>query len=258
MTVYLCEDGVEGILSGVYTAWMSRRGHENVKLKLKYEEETMELFCEYEDVSVDAQKADRVVQAIRNKISEEAYEIIYKAALSKDKDRADKIYRFLIYGFHTGAGIVNLLQIPAVFDVFQMCRYIDNEVHLLTGFVRFSEMMGGLLAGRIGPENDVLVLLAPHFSDRLSGENWLLYDEKRQKAVLHLAGRGWFLAELSDEQLKCLEKAEREDEYQKLFKAFRKSISIKERYNPICQRNHMPIRYRPYMTEFSDGLTDSR
>lgn len=257
MTVYLCEDSVEGILSGVYTAFMSQKGHENVKLKLKSQEDTMELFCEYEEVLADARKADKVVQAIRKKISEEAYENVYKAALSREKDRADLIYRFLIWGFYTGPGITNQLQLPAVFPIFQMCRYIDYEVQRLMGFVRFSEMAGGLLAGRIGPENDVLVLLAPHFADRMSGENWLLYDEKRDKAVLHPAGRAWFLTELSYGQWKRLEKGEGEDEYEKLFKAFRKSISIKERYNPVCQRNHMPLRYRPYMTEFSDGLKDS-
>lgn len=258
MTVYLCENSVEGILSGVYAAWTSRKGHANVKLGLVEAEDTMELFCQYVEVPPDARNAEKVVQSIRKKISEEAYKAVYKAALSNEADRGDKIYRFLIYGFHIGAPIVNMLQLQEVYDIFRMCRYIDNETHLLTGFVRFVEMEEGLLVSRIGPKNDVLVLLAPHFADRLSGENWVLYDEYRKKAVLHPALRPWFLADLvSTEWEDRLSKASEEDQYQQLFKCFRKSISIKERTNPVCQRNHMPLRYRPYMPEFSDGLKDS-
>lgn len=257
-TVYMCDSSVEGIFCGVYDAWVSRKGHANVKLKLMEEEDTMELFCQYIEVTVDAWKADKVEKAIRTKISEEAYKAVCKAALSKDPDRADRIYRFLIYGFSIGAQVVHMLQIQEVYDIFQMCRHLDNETHLLTGFVRFVDMEGELLVGRIGPKNDVLVFLAPHFADRLSGENWVLYDENRKKAVLHPAGRSWYLLDtISREWAERLKKASEEDEYQILFKCFRKSISIKERENPVCQMNHMPLRYRPYMPEFSHGLKDS-
>lgn len=256
-TVYLCDSSIEGILSGVYQAWSSKKGHDNVMLRLRDDGVTMELFCQYEEVSADAQKADKVITAIRDKISEEAYEAVYKAALSNDSGRADKIYRFLIHGFRTGARIVSMLQIQAVYDVFQMCRFVDNETHLLTGFVRFSEMEGDLLVSRIGPKNDVIVLLAPHFADRLSGENWVLYDTNRKKAVLHPAFRPWYLTELLSPQWEDkMRKTSDEDEYEDLFKRFRKSISIRERTNPVCQMNHMPLRYRPYMPEFSQGLKD--
>ncbi|MEY8351865.1 TIGR03915 family putative DNA repair protein [Lachnospiraceae bacterium 54-53] len=257
-TVYLCENSVEGILSGIYAAGTGGKGHANVKLGLMENEDTMELFCQYIEVPADVRQAEKVEQAIRKKISEEAFRAVYKAALSREPDRVDKIYRFLIYGFRTGPSVVHMLQVQEVYDIFRMCRYIDNETHLLTGFVRFAEMEKGLLVSRIGPENDVLVLLAPHFSDRLSGENWVLYDENRKKAVLHPAFRPWFLADLvTSEWEERLHKASEEDEYQQLFKCFRRSISIKERTNPVCQRNHMPLRYRPYMPEFSGGLKDT-
>lgn len=257
MTVYLCEDGLEGILCGVYDAFMSRKGHANVKLVLKSSEDTMELFCQYEESPVEEEKVQKVIRAIRSKISEEAYEAVYKAALSRDKDRADRIYRFLICGFHAGPGIVDMLQLEEVFAIFEMCRFINNETHLLTEFVRFVDMEEGLLVGKIGPKNDVLVLLAPHFADRMSGENWIIYDERRKKAVFHPAGKQWFVADLvSEEWEKRLKKASEEDEYQMLYKCFRKSICIKERINPRCQMNHMPLRYRPYMPEYSKSLRD--
>jgi probable DNA metabolism protein len=291
-TIYLCDNTLEGILCGVYDAWSSRKGHDNVKLELCNQERNIELFTEYEEVTTEQWKADKLVLSIRKKISEAAYEAVYKASLSKEPERADRIYRFLIYGFHIGSGVTDMLQIPAVFDIFTICRHLDHEVHLLTGFVRFAEMenpslaennsaaissavigsgeiveqrsylqragsANSLLVSKIGPKNDVLVLLAPHFADRLSGENWIIYDEKRKKAVLHPSNRSWFLMTLdSPEWEDYLLKAASQDQYEELWKIFRKSITIKERVNPTCQLNHMPLRYRPYMTEFDHSLKD--
>lgn len=256
MTVYLCPESPEGILCGVYDAWMSRRGHANVRLALA-EHGNMELFCEYRDVVVEEEKLSKVITAIQSKISEEAYKHVLKAASGMDEERADKIYRFLIYGFHYGGRVMDMLQLPAVYDIFEICRYVDNETHLLLEFVRFSEMEGKILVSRIGPKNDVLVLLAPHFADRLSGENWLIYDEKRKKAVLHPANKSWMVVYPDSEEWRDrLKKIEAEDEYKSLWKMFRKRIAIAERRNPVCQRNHMPLRYRPYMSEFEDRIID--
>ncbi|MEG2733099.1 MAG: DUF4130 domain-containing protein, partial [Clostridium sp.] len=41
-----------------------------------------------------------------------------------------------------------------------------------------------------------------------------------------------------------------EKNYETLWKTFCTRISITERMNPTSQRNHLPLRYRPYMTEF--------
>lgn len=250
MTVYLCQDNYENIMCAVYDAWMSRKGHDHVRLEL-VGSENLELFCQYQDVETDKEKVEKVTTAICKKICQEAYQWIFEASLSQDIGKADKIYRFLIYGFHYGREVLKMLQIPAVYDIFQLCRNIRNEQHQLMQFVRFSQMEGGILVGRIGPKNDVLVLLAPHFADRLGGENWILYDEKRKKAVIHKADDIWMIihADTAVWQEKLRQKTD-EEEYQSLWKAFRESISIKERYNPVCQRNHMPLRYRPYMTEF--------
>lgn len=249
-TVFVCQDSFDGILCGVYDAWMSRQGHENVRLDTEGHG-NMELFCEYRSVEITEEKLMKVITSIRKKISEQVYQHVFKASLSKEEDRADKIYRFLIYGFHYGKAVIDMLQIPAVFDLFQMCRFVGNEEHLLTGFVRFSQMEKGILLGKIMPKNDVLVLLAPHFADRLSGENWILYDENRKKAAVHMADSGWVMVSVNSKEWEDrLAQQTDEEEYRRLWSSFYHSISIKERENPVCQRNHLPLRYRPFMTEF--------
>lgn len=251
MTVYICEDSLDGILCGVYDAWMSWKGHAQVKLQLDgwFEQE---LFTEYLTVPREMEKAEKVVKSIRQKISEEAYEKVYVASLSQDPDRADKIYRFLIYGFHFGKKVVDMLQIPAVFQLFQMCRNVYNENHLLIEFIRFSQITDrNLMFSRIAPKNRVLSLLAPHFSDRFPGERWIIYDENRQEAAVYLPGRGWAILQPDPAMRREIDNWQTDSrEYEDLWKIFHGTIAIKERFNPKCQRNHLPLRFRGYMTEF--------
>ena len=56
MVVFVCEDSPEGIFTGVYDAWSSRLGHENVRLEVQGEY-NYSLFSEYREVAVDQLKA---------------------------------------------------------------------------------------------------------------------------------------------------------------------------------------------------------
>ncbi|MDO4284024.1 MAG: TIGR03915 family putative DNA repair protein [Eubacteriales bacterium] len=251
MTVYLCEDSFDGILCGVYDAWMGRKGHENVRLEIEGTRDP-ELFCVYETAVIQREKMQKVITAVRGKISEEAYEKIYVASLSGEEGRADAVYRFLIEGFRYGAGVLDMLHLPAVFEIFKLCRFVMNEGHLLIGFVRFASTKEGLLLSRIGPKNDVLPLLADHFANRLPQENWMIYDENRRKAVIHPEGKSWFILREGEEMWEeRLSWETDEEEYQALWRIFHNTIAIPERLNERCQKTHLPLRYRPYMTEFT-------
>lgn len=262
MTIYLCVPDFEGILCGVYDAWMSRKGHDNVRLELKGTYHELELFSEYVESESTHGKARKVINSVCGKLSQEVYKKIYVASLSQDAGRADKIYRFLVQAFSIGPGILDQLQIPESCEIFELCRNVYNENHLLVEFLRFSQASGGVLVARIGPKNDVMTLLAPHFADRLPEENWIIYDENREKAAVHPRGKPWILVNHPLEQPDgdsiwqlCLEQETDEREYEDLWISFFHTIAIKERTNPVCQRNHLPLRYRAYITEFKRGST---
>ena len=40
--------------------------------------------------------------------------------------------------------------------------------------------------------------------------------------------------------------------YQRLWRTFFDAAAIEARRNPACQRTHLPLKYRRYMTEFQD------
>ena len=265
MRVYLCGGGFEEILCGVYDAWADPAGRGQTRLALARQEFQPSFFEEYIRSVYEEEKFRKVFCSIQDKLSGQILDWVYRASLSSDPERPDKIYRFLIEGFRRGPGVADQLQLPPVHEIFKLCRFVGNESHRMTEFLRFSQTPWGFLLGRMGPENDVLPLISGHFADRMPDESWLIWDKNRKKASVHPAGREWYLRQLSEEENQRLEAlseggedgldelagtAGDGEDYEELWKTFCHSIAIMERKNPRCQMTHLPLRYRPYMTEF--------
>ncbi len=247
-TVFLCRDDPDGIFTAVYDAWASRRGHACVRLQLEGPS-TLELFCDYIPVTPDPQKADKVIGAIRQNISLQAWEAVYRAALSREERKADIIYRFLVAGFHYGPAVMEMLGEPAVQNLFALDRQVGNEAHFFTEFLRFDLMEQDILFAKMRPKSNVLSLVAPHFADRLSGENFLILDVGRSFAAIHPAGRSWYLLSIEKEQAEAL-LSQKPNSYRDLWKTFHSAIAVEARKNPKLQRSLMPLRYREFVTEF--------
>ena len=250
MTVFVCEPGYEGILSCIYDAGMSKIPQDELRLEIKNSGQNVELFSSYVECVPSSEKVKKVMETVRRHLNSRIQEQLYVVCLSEDILRADKIYRYLKVLFLRGASAADQLQIPAVYEVFKLCRSVYNEKHQFIEFLRFSQMSEGFLAGKIQPKNDVAELIAPYFADRLSEENWLICDIGRKKAVIHERGRKWLLAELSSDEMERLQREGTEENWAKLWKTFFTAIAIEERKNPNCQRNHLPLRFRDLMTEF--------
>lgn len=251
-TIFLCRDHIEGIFTGIYDGWDSRLGHENIKLAVAGLG-TMELFAEYVDVIPDSEKAAKVASAVQKRLGSEAYEQISMALLSEDEEKANAVYHTIVAGFamnHQKAVMGNLSD-PYVYHTFQLARSVGNESHLLLGFVRFQELNNGILYAGITPRNHVLTILAPHFADRLPQENWVIHDKVRQIFLVHEKGRPCALVHSADVDLKIFEQlSENEHEFQRLWKGFCKSISIRQRENRKLQQQNLPLRFQTNMVEF--------
>ena len=250
VTVFLCGPEPEDIFTAVYDAWASRLGHDHVRLEIDSPQRQIGLFCQYVSVVRDLEKAEKVSRSIARKISWEAYSGVYRAALSFEADRADAIYRFLVEGFRVGANVIHRLQHPAVCRVFELSRKVGNETHLFLGFTRFCQWKNGVLFARLAPKCNVLPLVAPHFDDRMSEENWVIYDEIRGKAAVHTAGGSWFMVDTVDAGWKeWLQSMDDGSQWEELWRTFVEHIVIEPRRNPGLQRNLLPLWYRKNMTE---------
>lgn len=267
MIIFLCEPSYEGILSGIYDAGISKIPKNELRLELKNENRNLELFAHYRECESSETKAAKVRKTIREKLSAKVQQQVYLASLSQDPMRADKLYHYLKVLFTLGAEAVERLQIPEISAVFELCRNVSNEQHQMIEFLRFSQIGNGSLLAKIGPKNDVLELISPHFADRLPEENWLILDEGRRKASVHRKGRTFFLTDVPETLEETLNQqmsygslpdmhsrqAAGEEAYETLWKTFFETVAIRERTNPDCQQTHLPLRFRPYMTEFVSG-----
>lgn len=252
ITVFVCPDSLDGILTGVYDAWDSRLGHANVRLEIQ-QETTLELFCQYREIETDGTKAEKVLRTIKKRLGEDAFLHICQAAACADPRKADAIYRMILLGLslERGSEIVNCLTYNPVATVMELSQTAWHESHKLMGFVRFSELYNGVLYASIKPKHQILPFLAPHFADRLCHENWIIHDTGHRLAAVHQKDWGWVL--IDDQTLdpeKIQQVSEKEHLYIQLWKCFHESIAIESRANASLQRQLLPLRYRPYMTEF--------
>ncbi len=261
MYIFICEDSIDGIFTGVYEAWASRYGHANISLTT-HAPDNYSLFDEYIAVHTDYEKSAKVARTLHSRMGEEAYQELCQAAMALEPashkqsiDKADAIYKTIVLALSLpDAGkVLNYLGEPYVNRTFQLSRSTFNEAHHLLGFLRFQELENGILFAQIHPKNDVLPFLGEHFADRLPEENFMIYDATRNLAVLHPKGKGFFITdtgELNQEMLQRL--SPQELEYRRLWRAFFDSIAIEARINPKLQNQNLPKRFQRDIVEFME------
>lgn len=250
---YLYDGTFEGFLTCVYQHYYFEKAQ-----NIAHEDDFQEtLLTQSQVVITDTKKAEKVQDAIISKISRYDLMRIYKTLGSIVSDREMKCLRYLELGFKIGKTIQNLHGDPIVADVEEADSKFGFEIHRLYGLIRFNvvrpagslkskDEIHEILYAKIEPDNDVLEFLVYHFKDRYKNNPFIIHDEKRDKALVYGSGK-WYITDFTDSSL--LEFTESETEYQRLWKMYFETIAIRERVNPRCQRNLMPVRYWKNLTE---------
>lgn len=252
--VLVCSDSLEGILTAVYDGWIYAGKGKMVEIYTEMPD-NMELFCTYEELKTDPEKAKKVLRSVRRKLGEEVYQAVCYAAASNHPGKGTAVFYMLrqaLAGGRCNVRIMEALADPYVNLVAGLRTKVGHEFHRFLGFVRFREVGGGVLFSKIAPENNILEMLAPHFENRYPNESWMIYDERRNKVLLHKKGEKCVLhtdVVLSEEYRNVLANTE---EYEELWKAFVKSITIEERRNKRLQQQLVPNKFRPNMLEFQE------
>lgn len=257
MHILICEDSVEGILTGIYRACEWHLEPEDTRIQIG-EAGNLQLFAEYHTVEPNAETAGKVIWSIRAKLGDEVAYDLHNAMASADEEKGDAVYHTVVMAYAgKGRSVMNCLQNDYVRKVSELSRNVWCETHHLYGFLRFEELASGVLYASISPKNHILAMLAPHFADRFPLENFVIHDVKRQLYVVHPRKQDWYMIHATEEQNpdagqqgKNMQLSEREDFIQSLFRHFVSTISIEDRKNTDLQRNLLPLRFRPFMTEF--------
>ena len=250
MTIFSCEREWDAMLTCIYDAWSSGKGHKNIKLVLEPIDQYT-LFDEYIHVDAETDKAFKLMDAINAKISKLYYSKLVYAAMSDEQDVLDVIYRMLLLGFKYGDSALNMMQYEPVVRFFDIHRRYGNEVHSFREFIRFHETEGHVYTAHIEPHSRVVVPLGYAFADRMPSENFLIVDDVHLEAVVHPKDSECYVRRLSKEELDLLLKTEEvNDSYTDLWQVFFETIAIKQRANTKCQQNLFPVWMRKHAVEF--------
>ena len=254
MHIFICEDSLTGIFTGVYDAWDSRYPHDENRL-ITGETWNLELFAEYRNIIPDEEKAEKVMRTLRKRMGSESYERICFAALSNALDKADVIYHTIVRALSMEREdlVFHDMHHPAVMRVFELSRAVGREVTHHFEFIRFRELENGVLFARCTPKHRVTIPVAEHFADRFPMEHFIIWNATYHEAVVHMAGKGYFLCdsdELNEEQITAY--SEMELMCEEGWKGYFETMTIEERKNPALQRQLFPKRYWKDSVEMGD------
>ncbi|MCQ4636768.1 TIGR03915 family putative DNA repair protein [Anaerovorax odorimutans] len=243
MVDYLYDGTFEGLLTCIYHHYYT----EKASGIFRREEYQSTMLGGYKEIETEEEKAITVYEAIEKKISSDDLKRIYKVFMSGVEGKETKILNYVRLGFVKGSCVSMLHGEPIVFAVQQAERKVNGEVHRMKGLIRFSELGNKVLYSSIEPDHDIVEFLADHFCDRFKNEPFIIHDLKRSKALIAYQG-SWYISEFTEKELSPL--SEEEKEYRRLWKSYFENMAIRERINPRCQKNLMPVRYWKHLTEF--------
>lgn len=266
----ICEDSLEGIFTAIYDAYALREGHEHIHIQTG-EEDNYRLFAVYLHSCPDYVKTNKVIKTLKSRLGDEVYLALCRAAASCDPGKGEAVYRTVVEGITAGSGrrTMDNLRDPYVARTHELARRTANEAHKEIEFLRFGELEGGILYARIGPENNVMAFIMPHFADRLPTENFLIHDEKRDLYGVHPANKDWYLVSGAGSVWQSagsrdaggipapggpgigMRLSGKERRYRDLFALFHETIAIGSRRNKRLQQQMLPLRFQEYMFEFS-------
>lgn len=240
--IYAYDGTFDGLLCCVFESYHSRE----IPADILADTKELPFLLPVRYIPTQPDHARRVRLSIPQKMGAEADDFVRRAFLTCHAQKELLLLRFLRLGYKKGPDVLHMLTDDTVHALTEAVRHLQNEAHLLTGFVRFSEV-NGVLVSIIEPKNFVLPILAPHFCSRYPNERFILYDKTHAMALLYQNG-GWAIAEVESFSLPDADEEERK--YRALWRLFYDTIEVEGRHNPLCRMGHMPKRYWRYMTEF--------
>lgn len=247
--VYLYDETFEGLLCCVFESYTRKE----IPLLIEPISATQALLYEAREIITIEENYERVRRSLREKLGKNNENLIYTAFLYGGSEKGDAIFRFIRLGYSKGPIVYDMLQLETVAKVHNMAKAVENEKHLLLGFVRFAEVNGGLVA-TIEPKHLVIPLMQRHFTSRYPEERFLIYDKTHHMLMLY---QPYEVQILNVDDFIPPDASEDEANFQSLWSGYFKAIAINERYNPRCQMGHMPKRFWKHMLETQASKTSA-
>jgi len=251
MVVFRYDRSFEGLLTAVFDAY----AHHEFPDMLLGEADTPPLFFdEMVRIYTDSEKSTRVWNGLKRRISESALYMLPDAWLSELPGVDMLLFKYMRKAIDAPCSIELNFGDADVMELLKIWKSVDKERLRVIQFVRFQKTVDGMFFACVEPVYNVLPLVLDHFKDRFHDQKWLLYDVKRdygffyderETTEVHLDAKQW------DENGRLNEDSAATDElfFQKLWKGYYSSMTIKERINPRLHRQNLPVRFWKFLPE---------
>ena len=231
--IYLYNGTWEDLLKLIFWLLKEKRKPLQIMEEIKYENNL--LSSPFKPV------IDPKILNFKKNVSKEVLKISYYVFLSSEKEKELIIYYFLLNSLKYQKEVIYMRNLRCVNKALAVSKRVSREAHKWKGFLRFKEMQNQFFYAEFNADNNILGILANHFTKRLPKENWVIKDEGRDILCIYDQTRLYFL-EGKDIQLD-LNLNTKEKNTEELWKSFFKTNAIKERENRKCQQNFMPKKY---------------
>lgn len=243
MKDYIYDDTFKGYLTTIFKIFENKDFYSAVYRESNYKGH---LLNEVTYIYTDQIYASRVTKGILEKLGEEWFMTLHRVFLSEDLESDLIGIKALRLGFKQGKTILNDERHEVIQPFLKLSRKVARETHNFLGYIRFSKLASGIYYSEFQPTYNILPLLAPHFSDRLKDQSWVIHDTKRCIGAFYNQ-ETWHLNELN--KIEGLELAEDEIALQKSWRGYFQSLAIAERQNLKLQQQKIPKKYWQFFTE---------
>ena len=251
MNIVIYDGSFEGLLTAVFEIYEYKIKQPAI---VNSDTQTGILFGTIHEVQTNKDKTARVFKKLKEKLTPNAFSLLYKTFLSEEKEIENVIYRYIAYVLSSKVAVENDYSNADVLMLQQTSRKVHREKHRMEAFVRFQLTKDQLYYCIIQPDFNVLPLISKHFENRYADQRWLIYDSRRKYGLYY---------DLQTVEEVCLNFEadmnnafavksicdEKEELYQQLWCTYFGSINIAARKNIKLHIQHMPKRYWRYLTE---------
>lgn len=243
MRTYLYDGSFDGLLTAYFYAYKDKDIYDICR-QTHYQPD---LVSKPLDISTEEDKAQRIVTSVQQTLSSQTMRNLYLLYLS-ELPRCDFLgLQYLRLCYQQGAAVYLAKHHPIIRQVDDTCRKVKLELDHMKGFLRFQEIEPLVFYACFAPDHNQLPLLQPHLERRFSDQKMIVFDEKRQYALVYNLHHSIMIPFTQEDAQHLLQNCH--DNCIELFRRYFHTITISQRSNANLQAGYMPHRYRKYMPE---------
>ena len=241
MKIFVTDGGSDSFFTAVFEAYKESECviTSDSNVQMSFDSEVVSVDC-------DLEKCERVQRGIE-KYDKNAVDDVLIVLRSCDSLKEQIAFEYIKRLMENKSPIDKAYNLPEVIVFNELKHKVTNEIHKMTGFLRFMESDSGAFYAPYSPDHDITDLLMPHFAERFKTERFVIHDTGRKIAGIY-DGNEWIMSYAGEAVIYL---SEYERVFQTLWKKYYKAVNIKERPHEKQMKGYMPVRYWKFLPEKS-------